>query len=181
MQYKDNPAYQIAFTAFKGQADKEVHFYTPKDVMNGYHMSRKIAGQVQDMYGGSGMTRELLSDLFEQMEQAINSDEKNAQIRTKLSTLIANGKYRMKYPVDELCALRMAALYLFIEGEDPSTVAPHITERKVQIALSDPDAYAFFLTIGAEFMPSWSGLNQSLKDVDYIQARNEMIKMFSQK
>lgn len=181
MQYKDNPAYQVAFTAFKGQTDKEVHFYTPKDVMNGYHMSRKIAGQVQDMFGASGITRDLLSDLFEQMEQVINSDEKNAQIRTKLSNLIANGKYRMKYPVDEMCALRMAALYLFIEGEDPNTVAPYITEQKVKIALSDPDAYAFFLTIGTEFMPSWNELNQSLKDADYLRTRNEMINMFSQK
>lgn len=178
MQYQNNQDYQIAFTAFKGQ-ENETHFYVPKDTMNGYHMSRKVAGQVQEMYGGAGITKELLSDIVGQMKDAINSDEKAVKIRTNMAAMVANLEYRLKYPIDEMAALRMAALYLFIEGEDPNHVHPHITEQKVKIAMQDPEAYAFFLHIGSEFQGSWRESTLSLEDEDYIQARNEMIRIFS--
>lgn len=175
--YKNDPAYKEVFHS-------EVHnitLYMPEDVANGYHMSRYVAAGAQNIYAAGGATKDLLSAMMDKMLELCN-DEKNVKnLRTDIATLANNIKYRLRYPVDEDCALRMGAIYTLAEGEDPEQTEDFWTNRKIawakgdatqQIA-PDPELYAFFLSIGIVSTPAWKELSDTLTDTNYFKARKE--------
>lgn len=177
--FKDNPAYKEVFHS----KVHDVRFYMPEDMANGYHLSRYVAAGAQNIYSASGATKELLDAMMTKMLELCN-DEKNVKtLRTDIATLANNIKYRLRYPVDEDCALRMGAIYSFAEGENPDTTEDYWTRRKVAMAKGDaaqdiapdPELYAFFLSSGIPSTPAWSALLDTLSSTDYFSKREEML------
>lgn len=160
-----------------------LRFYMPSDAANGYHMSRYVAAGAQNIYAAGGATKELLSTMMDKMLELCN-DEKNLKtLRTDIATLANNIKYRLRYPVDEDCALRMGAIYTFVEGEEPDTTEDYWTSRKVAMAKGDmaqnikpdPELYTFFLSIGIPFTPAWNGQLSTLNNTKYFNQRKDML------
>jgi len=177
--YENNPAYKEVFYS----QVHNVKLYMPEDAANGYHMSRYVAAGAQNIYASGGATKDLLSAMMDKMLELCN-DEKNVKnLRTDIATLANNIKYRLRYPVDEDCALRMGAIYTFAEGEDPDTVDDFWTARKVAWAKGDasqnispdPELYAFFLSIGIIFTPAWKEQSAILTDLNYFKERTEQL------
>lgn len=176
MKFKDNPEYTEVHTlAIEGELP--VKFYIPADVAQGYHISRYAAAQAQNIYSGSGATAEVLNSLMDSIIKLCNDGKKTTStIRTDIGILANQVKYRTKYPVDEDCCLRMAAIYTFIEGEDPNRVNNDWINKKVNLAKSNADLYTFFLHMGMIYTPSYRELSEVLKDSDYFQTRAEAIR-----
>ncbi|MCB0697703.1 MAG: hypothetical protein KDC07_10080, partial [Chitinophagaceae bacterium] len=122
-----------------------------------------------------------LSAIMDKMLELCNDEKNIKHLRTDIATLANNIKYRLRYPVDEDCALRMGAIYAFVEGEDPNTTEDFWTARKVAWAKGDasqsiepdPDLYAFFLSIGVPFTPAWKVQSHILTDMNYFKTRQE--------
>ncbi len=177
--FADNPKYKEVFYS-------KVHntrFYMPEDIATGYHLSRYVAAGAQNIYAGAGATKDLLDAMMDKMLERCN-DEKNIKtLRTDIATLANNIKYRLRYPVDEDCGLRMGAIYCFAEGEDPDTTEDYHTRRKVAMAKGDatqnippdPELYAFFLSIGIPYTPAWSELSATLTNTNYFSQRLEAL------
>lgn len=172
MNFAENPDYKIAFTT-----DNGINLYMPNDLVNGYHISRKIASEAQNIYSSGGATKEVLEGIMNKILDEVNNEKsRNDRIRSNISILANNILYRLKYPLDENCAIRMGAIFTFLDGEDPDKVDPFWTEKKVKLAHNDPDAYAFFLTIGTALTPSYKESQQYLSDPDYFKTRTGMLK-----
>lgn len=146
--YADNPKYKEVYHSIV----HNVKLYMPQDAANGYHMSRYVAAGAQNIYAASGATKQLLGNMMDKMLELCN-DEKNIKtLRTDIATLANNIKYRLRYPVDEDCALRMGAIYTLVEGEDADNTDDFWTAKKLAWAKGDaaqqiqpdPDMYAFF-------------------------------------
>lgn len=175
--FADNPAYREVFHS----KIHNVRLYMPQDAANGYHMSRYVAAGAQNIYAAGGATKDLLGAMMDKMLELCN-DEKNVKsLRTDIATLANNIKYRLRYPVDEDCALRMGAIYVFAEGEDPETTEDYWTARKVAWAKGDttqgiapdPELYAFFLSIGIASTPAWKEQSDILTDSNYFKTRTD--------
>lgn len=178
--YKDDPAYKEIFHS----AVHNIRLYMPQDPANGYHMSRYVAAGAQNIYAAGGATRELLGAMMDKMLELCN-DEKNVKhLRTDIATLANNIKYRLRYPVDEDCALRMGAIYTFAQGEDPNTTEDHWTARKLAWAKGDtaqgippdPELYRFFLSIGISSTPAWKEQQDTLSDLSYFRIRSSNLE-----
>lgn len=188
---RDNPKYQIAFHS-------EVHncdFYIPAQDTE-YHLSRYIAAQAQNIYSAAGITKELLHTFLSKMIEMCNDEKQIKTLRTDIAVLANNLLYRTKYPVDEDCALRMGAIYVFCEDENPDEVNDVFTKRKIDmckgsthniatsdgksmdihVVKSDPELYSFFLTMGIKSTAAWSGLDSPLTDMDYFKNRDEQLR-----
>lgn len=166
---KDNPLFQVAFHS-------EVHnmdFYIPANDTE-YHLSRYVAANAQNIYSASGTTKELLSTYLDEIIKICN-DKEVKTVRTDVGTLVNNLKMRMKYPIDEDCALRMGAIYCMADDEDPNQVNETLTRQKVNLAKKDPAMYDFFLLMGIRHTPAWSEYGHLLTDMDYFKKRDEMI------
>ena len=175
---KDNSLFKVVF-------ESEVHgckFYAPQSDSD-YHLSRYVAAGAQNIYSGAGATKDVLKNITDTMLKLCN-DEKNVNtLRTDIAVLANNIQYRLKYPIDEDCALRMGAIYVFMEDEDPEQVNDLFTRRKVVMAKgdiannipADPELYAFFLNTGISNTPSWSGLENPLNDIAYFKNREEAL------
>lgn len=175
--YKNDPKYTEVFTS----KVHNISLYMPKDVANGYHMSRYVAAGAQNIYASGGATKALLGSMMDKMLELCN-DEKNVQhLRTDIATLANNIKYRLKYPVDEDCALRMGAIYAFTDGEDAEQTEDFWTDKKLawakgdaaQNIAPDPELYSFFLSIGIASTPAWKELSGTLTDTNYFKTRKE--------
>jgi hypothetical protein len=158
-------------------------FYMPEDIATGYHLSRYVAAGAQNIYSASGATKDLLGAMLDKMLELCNDEKNMKNFRTDIATLANNLKYRLKYPVDEDCALRMGAIYCFAEGENPDSTEDYWTRRKLAYAkgdaaqniMPDPELYAFFLTIGIPFTPAWSGPSATSIDSNYFNQRAETL------
>ncbi|WP_276135030.1 hypothetical protein [Polluticoccus soli] len=175
----NNPKYKEVFHS----KVHDLRFYMPEDVASGYHLSRYVAAGAQNIYSAGGATKDLLGAMMDKMLELCN-DEKNVKsLRTDIATLANNIKYRLKYPVDEDCALRMGAIYSFVEDENPDTTEDYWTRRKLVLAKGDatqnispdPDLYAFFLSIGMPYTPSWSELLPGSIGSSYFSQRTETL------
>lgn len=177
-----NPAYRSIFHSNVHNLD----FYAPVQDSD-YHLSRYISAQAQAIYSACGITKDLLESFLDKMIEICN-DKDAKTVRTDVAILANNLKYRTRYPVDEDCALRMGATYVFLENEAPDTILPHWTERKVRMAKGfglsgtdgyiahDPELYNFFLTEGVRLTTQWSGFDSPLTDMDYFNKRNDMLQ-----
>lgn len=177
--FANNPKYKEVFHS-------QVHnlkFYIPEDVANGYHMSRYVAAGAQNIYAAGGATKQLLSAMMDKMLELCNEEKSTKTLRTDVATLANNIKYRLQYPVDEDCALRMGAIYCFAEGEEPDQTEDFWTSRKVQLAKGDatqkiapdPELYSFFLSLGIASTPAWKELSDTLTDTSYFSKRTETL------
>lgn len=175
--YAGNPAYREVFHS----KVHDVRLYMPEDPANGYHMSRYVAAGAQNIYAAGGATKDLLGSMMDKMLELCN-DEKNVKtLRTDVATLANNIKYRLRYPVDEDCALRMGAIYTLAEGEDAEQTEDFWTARKVAWAKGDaaqnippdPELYAFFLSIGITSTPAWKEQSDILSDSNYFRTRTD--------
>lgn len=177
--FENNPKYKEVFHS----KVHDLKFYVPEDIANGYHMSRYVAAGAQNIYASSGATKELLGAMMDKMLELCNDEKNIKSLRTDVATLANNIKYRLKYPVDEDCALRMGAIYTYVEGESPDATEDFWTKRKVTLAKGDatqsikpdPELYGFFLSIGLPYTPAWSEQSAILSDTDYFKNREEML------
>ncbi len=177
--YHENPKYKEVFYS----RVHNLRFYMPEDAANGYHMSRYVAAGAQNIYAAGGATKELLGQMMDKMLELCNDEKSTKTLRTDIATLANNIKYRLRYPVDEDCGLRMGAIYTFVEGEDADTTEDYWTSHKVALAKGDatqnippdPELYAFFLSIGIPYTPSWSEQLAILTDSNYFSQRTEML------
>lgn len=176
MTFENNPEYQEVFTLTTGE--KKIKFYTPTNMAEGYHLSRFVAAQAQSIYASSGITPQILNQIADQILLLCNDTKKNINtIRTDIGVLANQLKYRTKYPVDEYCAIRMAAIYTFVEGEDPDKVNDAWTKHKVNLAMDNPDLYAFFLDMGIRYTPRYQELLKALSEEGYsLTMREETVK-----
>ena len=175
----ENPQYKEVFHS----SVHNIRFYMPVDIANGYHMSRYVAAGAQNIYAAGGATKELLAAMMDKMLELCNDEKSVKTLRTDIATLANNIKYRLRYPVDEDCALRMGAIYTLVEGENPDAVDDYQTNRKLMLAkgdatqgiLPDPELYRFFLTIGVPYTPAWSEQSAILSDTNYFNQRKELL------
>lgn len=166
--------------------ESKVHgksFYVPSNLSD-YHLSRQMAGNAQNIYGSGGATKDVLDFLMDKMLDMLNNPTEISRLRTDLATICNNIKYRLRYPVDEECGLRLGAIYVFIEGENPNVYSLSYTKQKEMLAKGDvqaglepdPDLYTFFLTMGIGSMESWQNLSEDLKSLEYLSERNKILK-----
>lgn len=175
MTYKDNPEYKEVFSCKEG--DKEWKFYEPVDLATGYHLSRFAAAQAQAIYASSGITVDMIKHIANALIKMGNDPKASqATLRTDIGLIGNQLLYRTQYPVDNDCSIRMAAVYLLAEGEDPNVVKDSWTQKKVQLAKDNPDAYAFFLDMGIKHTPKYLELLEALNDADYFRTREEVIR-----
>lgn len=172
-----NPAYKKVFHS----NIHNIKLYMPQDVANGYHMSRYVAAGAQNIYAAGGATKDLLNAMMDKMLELCNDEKNIKSLRTDVATLANNIKYRLSYPVDEDCALRMGAIYTFAEGENPEAAEDYWTTRKVAWAKGDatqnippdPEMYSFFLSIGIVSTPAWKELSDTLTGSNYFKTRTD--------
>lgn len=166
---RDNPNYKEIYNK------DGVVLYQPADGQ-GYHTSRYVAAGAQDIYSASGSTKEFIERVANHVKQICEDQNNKVQLRTDTGTLMNNLLYRLRYPVDEDCAIRMGAIYCLLEDEDPEQVNPMLTEQKVKLAHKYPYLYTFFLTVGIIFTPSWKDIDPNSLDGQYFQERREALK-----
>lgn len=168
IQLLNNPLYKVAAT-FDG-----INVFIPVDDTQ-YHMERYIAATAQQIYSDSGATKDVLGALMDEMIQKCNNEKDHKTLRTDIGTLANNIKYRLQYPIDEDCAIRMGALLSFLADENPDVVLPFWTEKKVRMAHANPDAYTFFLSWGAINTPSYREQFSTSIDMDYFSKRRQTL------
>lgn len=172
MDFLNNPEYKVAHTCPDG-----TNIYIPVDMATGYHISRKIAAEAQNIYASGGADRKVLEGIMNEILDRVNSDKYRVdRVKSDVAVLANNILYRLKYPLDQDCAIRMGAIYTFLDGEDPKVVSTMWTEKKVELARKFPDTYTFFLTIGIELIPSYKESLTFLEDRDYFRKRTEIIR-----
>lgn len=177
--FSENPKYKEVFHS----TVHNIRFYMPADIANGYHMSRYVAAGAQNIYASGGATKDLLNRMMDKMLELCNDEKSVKTLRTDIATLANNIKYRLRYPVDEDCALRMGAIYCFVDGENPDVTEDYWTNRKITLAKGDagqdikpdPELYAFFLSIGVAYTPAWSEQSAILTDSNYFSQRREVL------
>lgn len=170
--FTDNPEFKEVYSNER----TGLRLYAPATPGN-YHMSRMVAAQAQDLYASVGATKEVLQGIVKQALDLCNEDTADGgRLRTNIGTLMNNLLYRMQYPVDEQCGLRMGALLCFLEGEDPNAVSDPWTQRKLKLAAEDPDLYTFFLSTGLAATSSYERLLDTLSDT-MMEERREALKL----
>lgn len=176
-KHAGNPVFRELFHSSVHNA----RFYAPADGESGYHISRVVGAQSIDLYAQSGATREVLEAITKALETLFEDESSKAKIRTDGTLLVQNLRYRLKYPVDEDCMIRLGAVLTFMESDTYGTEAhdslnPRTTEQKVGMAKSDPDLYAFFLTLGATNMPAYKDFSDICLDPQYLNQRREVLR-----
>lgn len=176
MNFKDNPEYLPVIIS------KGITFYAPANTTEGYHISRYVAAQAQDIYSKAGATKELLDKMMNTLLDTVNEGKNNtSRIRSDVSLIANNILYRTKHPVDEDCCIRMGAIYTFIDGENPNEVSDLWTRKKMQLAKEDSELYSFFIELGLKSTPSYKEQFHLLLDSDYFQKRAEMLMALTPK
>lgn len=164
--FKDNPQYEKVISS------DGTDFFILKDPSQ-YHMSRYLAASANEKYARLGLTPEIM----EQIEDAIlkATEEKKWD---EIAVWVHNLKARRSEPVDEFAALRMAAIYTFIEGEDPNKCDPFWNEKKFQMMKKDPDLFSFFLSIGLQYTTSYRELLNEIS-MTYLEQRKRILNQLT--
>lgn len=175
MTYANNPLYKEVFYS----KVHDVRFYMPENEAN-YHISRHIEANRQNIFSAAGVTKEHLDVITQEMLRLCNAEKIDANLRTNMAVLVNNIRVRMKHPIDEDCALRMGAIWTFMEGEDPDSVHRVWIDKKIDMCKGskpDPELYDFFLSMGVALTPSWSELPALSETMsDYLTRRAQMLR-----
>ena len=169
VNFASNPA----FTKEHHSDIHNVSFYAPVDLST-YHTSRFIAAQAQDRFSAMGITPDRHAYVLNEILERLNSDKPSKTWKTDIAGLIHLLQSMQKYPVDELCAIRMGAIFSFMDGEDPNKTDDFWTRKKTEMALTDPDLYTFFLSKGLANTPAYSSFLDTLTATE-MEQRQEMI------
>lgn len=183
--YKDNPDYHLkgTFTV----SGIEYNIYTPSNISTGYSMQRFVEAEAQNIYSASGATKDVIRQIAEAGIKICEEGTK-ANIRTDTSALWNNLLYRLKYPVDEHCGIRMGAILSFMEYTDSEGVLHSEPEQEIQyvwrkkkedIAYQNDDAYAFFLSWGVSNTEAYREYWATLEDEEYFERRQRAIASLS--
>lgn len=164
-----------------------VRLYRPQSVEMGYHLSRYIQVQRQSLYASSGATPEVLQRAMDAILDLCNTNGDVGHRFTDIGGIANMVKYRLEYPVDEHCSIRVGCLLCFAEyeqngvlvSENPDGVDAFFLEKKIDLAMSNPDAYAFFLTLGYSNIDSYKEHLNILEDEEYFRKRREVIRTLS--
>jgi hypothetical protein len=167
MTFKDNPDFKCEFDNGK------IQVYIPAE-LSSYHTQRYVAAMAQQIYSEAGATKDVLSAIMDNII-AICNDKDTKTAKTDIAVLANNIKYRLQYPVDEDCAIRMGAILSFMEGEDPNTISDIWTRKKVQLAHENQDLYTFFLTLGIVNTPEYKERLDTSIDMEYFNKRREVL------
>lgn len=167
--YENNPGFHKIY-------DKNsTVLYAPVQTAS-YHMSRYVAAGEQNIYSASGATKDYLDKLTSQMLDIVNTGNRERVI-SDIAVLCNNLRYRMKYPVDADCAIRMGAIYAILPDEPADKCELVYINRKLELAQKDPDLYAFFLSMGTASTPSWNGLLTDLEPMnEYLKNRAAILQ-----
>lgn len=163
----NNPAYQVAFES------GEHKFYIPAQDTK-YHVSRFVQMQEQQIYAANGMEKDVLVGVLDKIIEICNEDKPIKTLRTDISSYATALKYRTDYPIDNKVALRTGAILTFMEGENPDECNVFWINKKLALADSNPDLYAFFLTLGLSSLRAYTSLLDTSIDLDYFRKREEM-------
>lgn len=164
-----------------------MRFYVPVNPATGYHTSRYVEVLNQQIYANAGSTKETLQAVMEDIILRCNKQLEKETFRTDIASLANSILYRLKYPVDQHCAIRMGAILCFMEhdiivdeklttySEDPDKCEIQWLQRKERLALTDPEAYAFFLQMGVANTPQYKEAYDTLNGSDYFLTRDRTI------
>lgn len=165
---KDNPAYKLEASF------GDVNIYLPVDITN-YHMSRYVQLQHQLIFANGGATSEELERIASEILKRCNMTTKMDNRVTDIGVLANQILYRIKHPVDEHCAIRIGAVLCFMEGEDPEKYDIFWTKKKEELAHSNPEAYAFFLSWGVANIEKYRTHFDTSISLDYFSKRREAL------
>lgn len=148
-----------------------------------YHTSRVQEAMKQNIYANNGIGQDALEKHIDAIIELCNQTGELKTIRTDIASVAQALKMRMKYPVDEHCAVRMGITLTFIQieedgmvkGENPDKVEWYWMQKKEKLAFEFSDLYAFFLTLGVSSIPRYSEALSTLSDTDYLM--NRMMKV----
>ncbi len=176
--FRNNPAYQQA------AQEGKYSLYIPENIMS-YHTSRFIQAANQQIYSNAGATKEVLEQVMTEIIERCNNQKDIATMRTDIAAFANSVKYRLKYPVDELCSLRMGAILCYLEyenedgtvvSEDPDKYDNFWTKKKMDLAMDSPNLYSFFLTWGISNTPQYREHSGISIDMDYFMQRRQMLE-----
>ncbi|MFA9214719.1 MAG: hypothetical protein ACEQSR_12880 [Candidatus Methylacidiphilales bacterium] len=151
-----------------------VKFYNLKNKTE-YHVSRYLAAAGQERYSLMGITPELMFDIEEKILEATKEAKWD-----EIAVWVHNLRARRENPVDELCAIRMALIYHFLEEEDDQKTESHYTDIKLQYVMDDPELFSFFLPIGLQFTPSYQQFYEQITPT-FLEQRKGILKMLEPK
>lgn len=179
-----NPKYQLS------KEKDGVRIYILKNIAE-THATRYVEIINQQIYSDSGADKDVLDKTMDAIINICNEEKNSKTIKTDIAALANSIKYRLRYPVDQHCAMRMGCLCSYYEEDiiDPDGNKTTISEttdsfdgywlqKKQFLALNDPEWYAFFLTWGIANTPTYKEHLDTLTDMDYFLKRAEMIKSF---
>lgn len=115
-----------------------------------YHTSRYLQLQQQWIYASAGNTKDVLEQYITTILDMVNSDKPVSSFRTDIGVICNNIKYRMKFPVDEMAALRMGMTVAFLDGENPEQPMTHHWQSQKEKLCENGEWYTFFLSMGIE-------------------------------
>lgn len=178
--------------------------YTPVNIAEGYHVSRKVQADNQIIYSNSGTTKEQLEKAMTYILECCNATGKFD--KTNIAVIANDILYRLKHPVDEHCAIRLGAILSFVEWdesqpiqdskldtalsnadihgiksvrtitENPLIYDAFYTRIKEDLAMNDPQAYSFFLTWGVVNTPTYREALDISTSTDYFRKRMEALQ-----
>jgi len=165
-QYKNNPLYREVYPGF----------YAPAEDTQ-YHKSRELAMQAQDTFSRCGVSPEVLQSFVKEILDRVNKQVPITTFISDMSAIAHNLQYRINNTLDEQCILRMAAIGVFIEGENPDEVHEAYTRKKLDMAKADPALRDFFLIQGVALTPDYATICRGLQVREYLTSREEAINM----
>lgn len=179
--YKDNPDFELKLSHEAGGITYNI--YVPANIATGYSTQRWVAAQEQQVYASAGANSEILQALAEAGIAACEDGTKG-RVRTDNAALWNNVLYRLKYPVDMHCAIRMGAILSMMEYEEDGKVysepADEITGvwrgKKERLALQDEAMYTFFLSWGAANTLAYQQHLGILTDTEYFLKRDQALQ-----
>lgn len=176
--YANNPSYQLATT------EGIYNIYIPVNPADGYHTSRYVEALNQRTYSEAGATKDVLAGVMDDMIGRCNKTIDTETLRTDIAALANSIKYRLKYPVDQHCAIRMGAILSMLEYEKDGALISEPADKceifwiqkKVDLAMDYPALYTFFLTWGLTNSANYNEALDTLNDSEYFSKRTEAIK-----
>lgn len=174
--YKDNPNF-IKAGEFQG-----ISVYTCLKETD-YHVVRYIEALNWQTFASCGVTKDKLKALTDKILELCN-EEKSKTFRTDVAAIANLIQYAMKYPVDEHCGVQLGCMLSFIEwesngtlvSEDPNKIEGLPMRKKMELALSDPEAYAFFLGWGIANIPEYRTHFDISTATDYFSQRKQAMQ-----
>lgn len=166
-----------------------VRIYTLTNTME-LHTTRYVELLNQQIYSSSGANKDILEQTMNEILTRCNDMKNQKTFRTDVAALANSVLYRLKYPVDQHCAIRMGAMCCFYEedilnqdgsvysvlSEDKPQFDAFFQQKKEMLALSNPEWYSFFLSLGIVNTPQYNTLLDTLTDTDYFRKREETIQ-----